>query len=61
MRRRTSGRSVNEELTLEGFFLLAMISLSLFYTVKHHVHNPDLQERLIRALLIPLAIADIIQ
>lgn len=43
-----------------GFFLLAMISLSLFATIKWSLPDrPDIQERLVKALLIPLAIADV--
>lgn len=43
-----------------GFFLLALISLSLFPTIKRSLPDrPDLQERLVKALLIPLAIADV--
>ncbi len=43
-----------------GFFLLAMISLSLFTTITRQLsHLPHIQEKLIRALLIPLAIADV--
>ncbi|GHJ89322.1 hypothetical protein NliqN6_5724 [Naganishia liquefaciens] len=42
------------------FFLLAMISLSLFPILKTELgHLPILQEKLVRALLMPLAIADI--
>lgn len=43
-----------------GFILLAMISLSLFYVIKHYLeHQPAIQEKMIRGLLIPLAIADV--
>jgi hypothetical protein len=43
-----------------GFFLLAMISLSLFPIIKQELdHLPALQEKLVRGLLLPLAIADV--
>ena len=43
-----------------GFFLLALISLSLFWTIKRTLpERPDLQQRLVKALLVPLAIADV--
>lgn len=43
-----------------GFFLLAMISLSLFPIIKKDLeHLPVLQEKLISGLLTPLAIADV--
>lgn len=40
--------------------LLAMISFSLFYIFKKHLEDkPVLQEKLVKGLLIPLAIADV--
>ena len=43
-----------------GFFLLALISLSMFWTIKRSLPDrPDLQQRFVKALLIPLAIADV--
>lgn len=43
-----------------GFFLLAMISLSLFPIIRKELgHLPVLQEKLMGGLLIPLAIADV--
>lgn len=40
--------------------LLAMISFSLFYLFKRHLEDkPVLQEKLVKGLLIPLAIADV--
>lgn len=37
-----------------------MISLSLFYMMKKHLEPyPAIQEKLVRALLVPLAIADV--
>ncbi|KAK8845362.1 hypothetical protein IAR55_006075 [Kwoniella newhampshirensis] len=43
------------------FVLLALISLSLFYLFKHHLeHQPAIQETMIRGLLVPLAIADLL-
>lgn len=40
--------------------LLAMISFSLFYLFKKHLDDkPVLQEKLVKGLLIPLAIADV--
>lgn len=43
-----------------GFMLLAMISFSLFYIFKKHLEDkPVLQEKLVKGLLIPLAIADV--
>jgi hypothetical protein len=46
--------------THPGFFLLAMISLSLFPIIKKELaHLPNLQEKLISGLLTPLAIADV--
>lgn len=42
------------------FFLLAMISFSLFPLFKKHLsHLPQIQEKMVRGLLVPLAIADI--
>ena len=44
----------------KGFLLLAMISLSLFPLFKRHLaHVPAVQEKLVRGLLVPLAIADV--
>lgn len=44
----------------KGFFLLAMISLSLFPIIRKELgHLPVLQEKLIGGLLMPLAIADV--
>ncbi|UOH83946.1 hypothetical protein LQV05_006684 [Cryptococcus neoformans] len=44
-----------------GFMLLAMISFSLFYIFKKHLEDkPVLQEKLVKGLLIPLAIADLL-
>ncbi|KIR37420.1 hypothetical protein I352_00736 [Cryptococcus deuterogattii MMRL2647] len=44
---------------ISGFMLLAMISFSLFYLFKKHLEDkPVLQEKLVKGLLIPLAIAD---
>nr|ODO04348.1 hypothetical protein L204_00706 [Cryptococcus depauperatus CBS 7855] len=41
------------------FLLLGMISVSLFYLFKKHLNDqPVIQEKLVRGLLIPLAIAD---
>lgn len=49
-----------QTLSLSGFFLLALISLSLFPTIKRSLPDrPDIQGRLAKALLIPLAIADV--
>lgn len=43
-----------------GFFLLSMINLSLFPLFKKHLsHNPEVQEKMVKGLLIPLAIADV--
>ncbi|WWD22305.1 hypothetical protein CI109_106796 [Kwoniella shandongensis] len=43
------------------FILLAMISISLFYIIKHNLeHQPVIQEKMIKGLLVPLAIADIL-
>ncbi|KIR63776.1 hypothetical protein I312_105272 [Cryptococcus bacillisporus CA1280] len=43
------------------FLLLAMISFSLFYLFKKHLDDkPVLQEKLVKGLLIPLAIADLL-
>lgn len=43
-----------------GFFLLAMISLSLFPIIKKELaYSPVLQEKVIMGLLTPLAIADV--
>jgi len=43
------------------FLLLVMISFSLFPIFKHHLgSSPRLQQKVIRALLIPLAVADIV-
>ncbi|OWZ79191.1 hypothetical protein C365_02119 [Cryptococcus neoformans Bt85] len=43
------------------FMLLAMISFSLFYIFKKHLEDkPVLQEKLVKGLLIPLAIADLL-
>ncbi|KGB77182.2 hypothetical protein CNBG_3020 [Cryptococcus deuterogattii R265] len=43
------------------FMLLAMISFSLFYLFKKHLEDkPVLQEKLVKGLLIPLAIADLL-
>ncbi|KIR79289.1 hypothetical protein I305_02128 [Cryptococcus gattii E566] len=43
------------------FMLLAMISFSLFYLFKKHLDDkPVLQEKLVKGLLIPLAIADLL-
>lgn len=45
---------------ISGFMLLAMISFSLFYLFKKHLEDkPVLQEKLVKGLLIPLAIADV--
>lgn len=45
---------------VSGFMLLAMISFSLFYLFKKHLEDkPVLQEKLVKGLLIPLAIADV--
>jgi hypothetical protein len=47
-------------LTYIGFLLLGMLSLSLVYVFKHHLaHLPQIQETMVRSLLIPLAIADV--
>ncbi|WVQ94098.1 hypothetical protein IAU59_001176 [Kwoniella sp. CBS 9459] len=43
------------------FTLLAMISLSLLYIIKKHLNDrPKIQEKLVKGLLVPLAIADIL-
>lgn len=43
-----------------GFFLLAMINLSVFGVVKRNLGSyPVIQEKVIKSLLIPLAIADV--
>ncbi|KAL0244004.1 hypothetical protein I308_105267 [Cryptococcus tetragattii IND107] len=43
------------------FMLLAMISFSLFYLFKRHLEDkPVLQEKLVKGLLIPLAVADVL-
>ncbi|WVO14905.1 hypothetical protein L204_102545 [Cryptococcus depauperatus] len=43
------------------FLLLGMISVSLFYLFKKHLNDqPVIQEKLVRGLLIPLAIADLL-
>jgi hypothetical protein len=53
-------RSSSDSTRHPGFFLLAMISLSLFPIIKRDLaHLPALQERLISGLLAPLAIADV--
>ncbi|KAK1926278.1 hypothetical protein DB88DRAFT_481304 [Papiliotrema laurentii] len=58
------GRTIRGQMIIGGlgscFFLLALISLSLFPTIKRSLPDrPDIQGRLAKALLIPLAIADI--
>ena len=47
------------ELTGSGFFLLAMISFSLFPVFRSIKDRPQLQEKLVTGLLTPLAIADV--
>ena len=43
-----------------GFFLLAMLSLSMFPMLRKHLsHLPHIQEKLVRGLLVPLGIADV--
>jgi hypothetical protein len=43
-----------------GFFLLAMINISLFHVARHHLAAyPSVQGKVVKALLIPLAIADV--
>ncbi|WVF66480.1 hypothetical protein IAT40_001220 [Kwoniella sp. CBS 6097] len=43
------------------FMLLAMLSLSLLYIIKKHLNDrPAIQEKLVKGLLIPLAIADLL-
>ncbi|WVQ76441.1 hypothetical protein IAR50_006108 [Cryptococcus sp. DSM 104548] len=59
------GKSVRGQLVTTQlgscFLLLAMISFSLFWVIKKHFNeNPAVQQKLVKALLIPLAIADLI-
>jgi len=43
-----------------GFLLLAMISLSLFPLMRKHLaHIPAVQDKMVKGLLAPLAIADV--
>ncbi|OCF34948.1 hypothetical protein I317_06284 [Kwoniella heveanensis CBS 569] len=43
------------------FMLLAMLSLSLLYIIKKHLNDrPAIQEKLVKGLLVPLAIADLL-
>lgn len=45
---------------IPGFFLLAMISLSLLPIIKKELdHLPTVQEKVLKGLLLPLAIADV--
>ncbi|WVQ80293.1 hypothetical protein IAT38_002398 [Cryptococcus sp. DSM 104549] len=54
------GRAVTSELG-SCFLLLALISLSLFRLFKKHLEDkPMLQEKMVKGLLVPLAIADIL-
>jgi Ca2+/Na+ antiporter len=58
------GRSVRGQMVIGGlgscFFLLAMISLSIFWITKRELKDqPAIQERVITALLVPLAIGDV--
>lgn len=50
----------DDQFTRLGFLLLAMMSLSLFPIIRRHlVHEPHIQEKLVRGMLVPLAIADV--
>jgi hypothetical protein len=43
-----------------GFFLLAMLALSMFPLIKNNLGgNPVVQEKMVKGLLVPLAIADV--
>lgn len=43
-----------------GFFLLAMLALSMFPLIKNNLgSNPVVQEKMVKGLLVPLAIADV--
>lgn len=48
------------ELTTAGFLLLAMLALSMFPLIKNNLGgDPVVQAKMVRGLLIPLAIADV--
>lgn len=43
-----------------GFLLLAMLALSMFPLIRKHLaSNPVVQEKMVKGLLVPLAIADV--
>ncbi|ORX33545.1 hypothetical protein BD324DRAFT_639238 [Kockovaella imperatae] len=58
------GKTIRGQIVVGGlgscFLLFAMISLSLFPIIKRSLPDrPDIQERLVKGILIPLAIADL--